>query len=74
MRGYLSTAFGCPYEGKVSLAKVVGLTRKMLALGVYEVAISDTIGSATPYDIEQLVKIIKKANIDLSKIALHLHN
>jgi len=74
VRGYLSTAFGCPYEGRVSPAKVVSLTKKLLAMGVYEVAISDTIGVATPKDIEQLMKIIKRANLDLGQIALHLHN
>lgn len=74
VRGYLSTAFGCPYEGRVSPAKVVSLTKKLLSMGAYEVAISDTIGVATPYDIEQLITIINKANIDLNKIALHLHD
>ncbi len=74
VRGYLSTAFGCPYEGSVSHAKVATLTKKLLAIGVYEVAISDTIGIATPKDVELLLKRLKKSKVDISKIALHMHN
>jgi len=74
VRGYLSTAFGCPYDGVVSHSKVISLTKKLLALGVYEVAISDTIGVATPNNVEALLQKVKKAKIDMSKIALHMHN
>jgi hydroxymethylglutaryl-CoA lyase len=74
VRGYLSVAFGCPYEGSVSIAKVVKLTKRMLALGVFEVSIGDTIGVGTPKQVEKLVKAFKKARIPLNKIAMHFHN
>src|SRR5262245_60660152 len=48
VRGYLSTAFGCPYEGAVAAEKVAELVRRLLDLGVFEVAVSDTIGIAHP--------------------------
>src|SRR2546426_9536427 len=44
VRGYLSTAFGCPYEGDIPRERVVDLADRLIALGVFEVAISDTIG------------------------------
>ena len=48
VRGYLSTCFGCPYEGDVPPARVADLARALLDLGVFEVAVSDTIGIAHP--------------------------
>ena len=73
VRGYLSTAFGCPYEGKVPLARVEKLIRKMLNLGVYEVSIGDTIGVATPKQVRQL---LKRFSINERKLmlAMHFHN
>src|SRR5262245_48481784 len=48
VRGYLSSAFGCPYEGEVPLSTVATLASRLVELGVFEVAISDTIGIAHP--------------------------
>lgn len=74
VRGYLSTAFGCPYEGKVSQAKVVRLTQALLSMGIYEVSIGDTIGVATPKQVRELIKKLKAKNIPLKKIAMHFHD
>ena len=74
VRGYLSTSFGCPYEGSVSQAKVASLTQKILDMGVYEVSIGDTIGVATPRQVENLLKLFLKKGISLKKVALHLHD
>ena len=46
-RGYLSTAFGCPYEGAVAVARVVELSEALIAMGAFEVAVSDN-GSGIP--------------------------
>lgn len=73
VRGYLSTAFGCPYEGAVSESKVIQLVERMLKLGVYEVSIGDTIGVATPAQVEKLLKKLKK-KVSLNKIAMHFHD
>src|SRR3954470_663225 len=48
VRGYLSTAFGCPYEGDVPAGRVADLVARLVELGVFEVAVSDTIGIAHP--------------------------
>lgn len=73
VRGYLSTAFGCPYEGKVDETRVVRLARAMFKLGVYEVSIGDTIGVATPKQVESLVKKLKKI-IPVPRLAMHFHD
>src|SRR5918999_5332310 len=54
-RGYVSTAFGCPYQGEVGEAAVVGVTQQLLQLGVEEVSIGDTIGVAVPGDVRRVV-------------------
>ena len=73
VRGYLSMAFGCPYEGQVESSRVVRLVRALFKLGVYEVSIGDTIGVATPVQVEALLKKIKKV-APLSKVAMHFHD
>jgi hydroxymethylglutaryl-CoA lyase len=73
VRGYLSTAFGCPYEGRVHEARVVRLVRALLKLGVYEVSVGDTIGVATPKQVISMIKKIKKV-APLNKIAMHFHD
>ena len=73
VRGYLSTAFGCPYEGQVSEARVVRLTKAMLKLGVYEVSIGDTIGVATPKQVESLLRKLKRVAV-VDRLAMHFHD
>src|SRR4051812_25286306 len=48
VRGYLSTAFGCPYDGAVPPQRVADLSARLIDMGVFEVAVSDTIGIAHP--------------------------
>jgi hydroxymethylglutaryl-CoA lyase len=73
VRGYLSTAFGCPFEGDVPQSRVVALTERMLAMGVFEVAVSDTIGVATPGQVADMVEALA-ARVPIGAIALHLHD
>lgn len=73
VRGYLSVAFGCPYEGKVSEAKVIDLVQKYLKMGVYEVSVGDTIGVATPKQVRSFLGKLKR-KVPLKKIALHMHD
>lgn len=73
IRGYLSTVFGCPYEGDISFTKVLTLTQKLLDLGVYEVSLGDTTGVANP---KQVGKVLEKlvAKVNKNKIAMHFHD
>jgi isopropylmalate/homocitrate/citramalate synthase len=73
IRGYLSTAFGCPYEGDVPVERVVALAARLMELGVFEVAVSDTIGVAHPAQVAQVVEAVA-AQVPLSSIALHFHD
>lgn len=73
IRGYVSTAFGCPYEGEVAVDAVVSVCRKLVGLGVVQVVISDTIGVATPLQVIRLVDAVA-AEIGPDRIALHFHD
>lgn len=73
VRGYLSTAFGCPFEGDVPVPRVVDLCERLLAIGVYQVAVSDTIGVATPGQVAAMVDAVA-ARVARAAIALHLHD
>jgi hydroxymethylglutaryl-CoA lyase len=73
VRGYLSVAFGCPYEGVVLPEKVADIASRLLALGVFEVAISDTIGVAHPGQIPAVLeKVLER--IPVERVALHFHD
>ncbi len=56
VRGYVSTAFGCPFEGKVRPSRALKVVEALLGLGVSQVSIGDTIGVATPRDIEAVMR------------------
>ena len=73
VRGYLSTCFVCPFEGPVDAARVADIAGRLLDIGVYEVAISDTIGAATPGDVVRVLGAVS-ARIPLGQIALHFHD
>jgi hydroxymethylglutaryl-CoA lyase len=73
VRGYLSVAFGCPYEGAVLPEKVADIASRLLALGVFEVAISDTIGVAHPGQIPVVLERVLE-RIPVERVALHFHD
>ncbi len=73
VRGYVSTAFGCPYEGKVDPARVVAVAGALLALGCEQVSLGDTIGVGTPNQVRRLLELLLgKARPE--QIALHMHD
>jgi hydroxymethylglutaryl-CoA lyase len=73
VRGYLSTCFHCPYEGPIAPQRVADIATRLLDLGVYEVAISDTIGAATPGDVLRVLETAG-ARLPLHQTALHFHD
>src|SRR5581483_1750224 len=73
VRGYVSTAFGCPYEGRVEPSAVADVAAKLLALGVFEVAVSDTIGIAHPGQVPRVLDAVLK-KLPAEKVALHFHD
>jgi len=68
-RGYVSTAFGCPYQGPVGEAAVVGVALQLLELGV-----DDTIGVAGPADVRRVVGALLNAGIGAHRLAVHFHD
>ena len=73
-RGYLSTAFGCPYQGEVGAEAVVDVARELLDLGVDEVSVGDTIGVAAPADVRRVVGALVAAGIGPDQLAMHFHD
>ncbi len=73
VRAYLSTSFGCPFEGDVPPAKVADLAAVLIEMGATEVAISDTIGIAHPGQVPTVVERVA-SRVPLERIALHFHD
>lgn len=73
VRGYLSTAFGCPFEGRVPVRQVLKMTEAFLDLGIYELSLGDTIGVATPADVSKVLKAVLPLTSP-KKIAMHFHD
>jgi len=73
MRGYVVTAFGCPYEGKITPEKVEFIIKEYKALGVHEIALGDTTGMANPLMVSRLIERIKP-QMGETGLALHFHD
>jgi hydroxymethylglutaryl-CoA lyase len=73
VRGYLSTAFGCPYEGAVPPARVAEVASRIAELGVFEIAISDTIGIAHPGQVPRVLEAVL-GQLAAERVALHFHD
>lgn len=74
VRGYVSTAFRCPYEGDISPEAVREVTHKLLDLPVDEISIGDTIGAATPAGVYEVVETLYDSGITRGVLALHMHD
>lgn len=73
VRAYVSTVYGCPYEGAVNPGAVVALVRELRARGVYQISLGDTIGVATPLQVRSVLQqIIAVAPVE--ELALHFHD
>jgi hydroxymethylglutaryl-CoA lyase len=73
VRAYLSTVWGCPYEGAVDPAKVLSIARRLLDLGCYQVSLGDTIGVGTPRETGEIVRRFLDA-MPVTSFALHFHD
>jgi isopropylmalate/homocitrate/citramalate synthase len=73
VRGYVSTAFGCPYEGAVPPERVLGVARRLVDAGCDEVSIGDTIGVAVPTQVADVVGRLGRA-IPTDRLAVHFHD
>jgi isopropylmalate/homocitrate/citramalate synthase len=73
-RAYVSTAFGCPYTGRVAPQAAVDVARRLQDLGVEEVCFGDTIGVGVPNQVGELVNLAQGAGIRVSRQAFHFHD
>ncbi|MGH1428639.1 MAG: hydroxymethylglutaryl-CoA lyase [Arenicella sp.] len=73
VRGYVSCAVTCPYEGEINPDIVANVAEKLLEMGCYEISLGDTIGVATPADVNALLDAVSK-RVPLEKIAVHFHD
>jgi hydroxymethylglutaryl-CoA lyase len=73
VRGYVSCAFGCPYEGEIAPQAVVDMSLAMVQMGCAEIAVSDTIGVGTPLQAKTVTAKVADA-IGLDRVAIHFHD
>jgi hydroxymethylglutaryl-CoA lyase len=73
VRAYVSTVWGCPYEGEVDPQRALEITKRLLDLGCYQISLGDTIGVGTPRQTERIVRMFLES-IAPEKLALHLHD
>jgi hydroxymethylglutaryl-CoA lyase len=73
VRGYVSTCFGCPYEGPVPPERVVDVARRLVEAGCDEVSIGDTIGVAVPTQVGDVMGRLREA-VPVERLAVHFHD
>lgn len=73
VRAYVSTAFGCPFEGRVAPERVAEVSCALIDMGAFEVAVSDTIGIAHPGQVPSVLDAVT-ARVPIEKVALHFHD
>jgi isopropylmalate/homocitrate/citramalate synthase len=73
VRGYISCAAGCPYEGEVEPNAVADVANKLYRMGCYEISLGDTIGVGTPRKIRAMIEAVAK-KVPIGKLAGHYHD
>ncbi|TMG93235.1 MAG: hydroxymethylglutaryl-CoA lyase [Betaproteobacteria bacterium] len=73
VRGYISCAAGCPYEGEVKPRAVTAVAVKLYEMGCYEISLGDTIGVGTPRKIRRMIEAVA-ARVPVEKLAGHYHD
>lgn len=73
VRAYVSTVWGCPYEGAVDPKAALGIARHLLDAGCYQVSLGDTIGVGTPRQTQQILELFLR-HVAPGRLALHLHD
>jgi hydroxymethylglutaryl-CoA lyase len=73
VRGYVSTTWGCPYEGEVDPNKALALTHTLLEMGCYQISLGDTIGVGTPLQTKRILQLFLR-EVAPEKLAMHMHD
>ena len=73
VRAYVSTVWGCPYEGEIAPSEALETTKALLDLGAYEVSLGDTIGVGNPLQTANILEVFEPS-VGLERIAMHMHD
>src|SRR5207249_12269284 len=73
VRGYISCAAGCPYEGEVKPQAVAAVAEKLYEMGCYEISLGDTIGVGTPGRIRAMIEAVAR-RVPIGRLAGHYHD
>lgn len=73
VRGYISTCFGCPYEGPVAPAKVADVALRLIELGCDEISLGDTIGVGVPSQVDEVIGAVAQ-HVAIDQLAVHFHD
>ncbi|WP_047154027.1 hydroxymethylglutaryl-CoA lyase [Aneurinibacillus tyrosinisolvens] len=73
VRGYISTVFGCPYEGSVNVKEVITVSEALFDMGIRELSLGDTIGVANPRQVREILEIFLK-HFPADRLAMHFHD
>jgi hydroxymethylglutaryl-CoA lyase len=73
IRGYISTVFGCPYEGETSLILLERVCKTLFDLGIYQVSLGDTIGTGNPKKVVEVIDVVSKIQ-SKDCFAMHFHD
>lgn len=73
VRGYVSTVWGCPYEGEVPIQRSVSVARRLFGMGCYQISLGDTVGVGTPLQTRRILEAML-AHLPASSLAMHMHD
>jgi hydroxymethylglutaryl-CoA lyase len=73
VRGYVSCALGCPYEGEIEPEAVAGVASELHSMGCYEISLGDTIGVGTPLKTQAMLRVVSE-RVPLHQLAVHFHD
>jgi len=74
VRSYISTVFGCPYEGDIDPQRSLDLALELLELGATEIALGDTVGAAYPTQVRTILELLAAQGVPVEKTAVHFHD
>ena len=74
VRSYVSTAFGCPFEGEIATDAVVRISHELLEAGADAIALGDTTGMGHPEQVKRMLEALTESGIALEQLALHFHD
>ena len=73
VRAYVSTVWGCPYEGQVKAKRTAEISARLLEMGAYEISLGDTIGVGDPRQTSNILKELSGA-VGVDRLAMHMHD